>query len=67
VLGPDGVPIPNLYAAGELLGGGQIQGDAFSSGMSVTPAIAFGRIAARRAVRAARGACSPHDDDRSTV
>ena len=40
-------PIPGLYAAGEVLGGGQIQGDGFSSGMSVTPAIAFGRLAAR--------------------
>ena len=47
VLDGSGRPIPGLYAAGEVLGGGQIQGDGFSSGMSVTPAIAFGRLAAR--------------------
>lgn len=50
VVDQNGEPIRNLYAAGELLGGGQIQGDAFSSGMSVTPAIAFGRLAARSAL-----------------
>lgn len=46
VLRRDGRPIEGLFAAGELIGGGQVQGDGFSSGMSVTPAIAFGRLAA---------------------
>lgn len=50
VIGPGGGPVPGLYAAGELLGGGQVQGDGFSSGMSVTPAIAFGRLAAAHAI-----------------
>ena len=58
VVDGNGAAIPGLYAAGELLGGGQIQGDAFSSGMSVTPAIAFGRAAARSAVAGVRSAGS---------
>jgi len=45
----DGSPIDGLLAVGELLGGGQVQGDGFSSGMSVTPAITFGRLAGRSA------------------
>jgi fumarate reductase flavoprotein subunit len=44
VLGKDGKPIPNLYAAGEMLGYGQLQGAGYSGGMSVTPAITFGRL-----------------------
>jgi fumarate reductase flavoprotein subunit len=50
VIGRAGRPIHGLYAAGEVLGGAQIQGDGFSSGMSVTPAIGFGRLAAQYAV-----------------
>jgi fumarate reductase flavoprotein subunit len=41
---PDGTPIPNLYAAGELLGMGQINGRSACGGMSVTPALALGRL-----------------------
>jgi fumarate reductase flavoprotein subunit len=40
----NGTPIPNLYAAGELLGMGQINGRATCGGMSVTPALALGRL-----------------------
>lgn len=50
VMDGEGQPIGGLYAVGELLGGGQVQGDGFSSGMSVTPAIAFGRWAAECAL-----------------
>jgi fumarate reductase flavoprotein subunit len=39
-----GAPVPNLYAAGELLGSGQTMGSAFVGGMMVTPAITFGRL-----------------------
>ena len=46
VLDAEGGPILGLFAAGEVIGGAQVQGDGFSSGMSVTPAIAFGRLAA---------------------
>lgn len=40
----DGSPIPNLYAAGELLGMGQLMGQSLPGGMSVMPAITFGRL-----------------------
>jgi fumarate reductase flavoprotein subunit len=39
-----GTPIPNLYAAGELLGMAALQGQSYCGGMSVTPALAFGRL-----------------------
>jgi fumarate reductase flavoprotein subunit len=41
---PDGTPIANLYAAGELLGMGQLMGRSLPGGMSVMPAITFGRL-----------------------
>jgi len=44
VIRPDGTPIPNLYASGEILGGGQLQGDAFVGGMMAMPALVFGRL-----------------------
>ena len=37
-------PIPNLYAAGEILGLAATSGNAFAGGMSVTPAMTFGRL-----------------------
>lgn len=40
--------VPNLYAAGELLGAGQTQGRSFVGGMMVTPALAFGRWLGQR-------------------
>lgn len=40
----DGPPIPNLYAAGELLGAGQLMGKCYFGGMMVTPALTFGRL-----------------------
>lgn len=40
----DGTAVPNLYAAGEILGSGATQGQAFCGGMMVTPAITFGRL-----------------------
>ncbi len=43
VIRRDGSPIPNLYAAGEVLGAGQTMGAAACGGMMVTPALAFGR------------------------
>ncbi|GAB1513307.1 FAD-dependent oxidoreductase [Actinophytocola sp. KF-1] len=41
-------PIENLYAAGEVLGGSTLSGKSFVSGMSVTPALSFGRLLGRR-------------------
>ena len=43
VLDAGGRPIPGLYAAGEALGLGATSGNAFCSGMAITPALAFGR------------------------
>jgi fumarate reductase flavoprotein subunit len=43
VLNRAGQPVPNLYAAGEALGGGTLSGRSFVGGMSVTPSLAFGR------------------------
>ncbi|MFO1456354.1 MAG: FAD-dependent oxidoreductase [Steroidobacteraceae bacterium] len=44
VLRQDGRAIPNLYAAGELLGMGTLQGSSYPGGMSVTPALTFGKL-----------------------
>ena len=48
VLDADGEPIPGLYAIGEALGAGATSGNAFCSGMLLTPALSFGRILGRR-------------------
>ncbi len=44
VVRKDGTPIRNLYAAGELLGMGQLMGRSVCGGMAVTPALALGRL-----------------------
>lgn len=44
VLRSDLSPIANLYAAGEVLGAGQLMGQCYFGGMMVTPALAFGRL-----------------------
>ena len=44
VIRRDGSPIPNLYAAGEILGSSQTMGKAACGGMMVTPAMTFGRM-----------------------
>jgi fumarate reductase flavoprotein subunit len=48
VIRQDGTPIPNLYAAGELLGSGQTMGRAACGGMMITPALTFGRMLGQR-------------------
>ena len=53
VLDPDGWPIPGLYAVGEAIGGGTLSGNAFVGGMSVTPALGFGRWLGQSLGRAA--------------
>ena len=40
----NGSVVPNLYAAGELLGKGSLSGKAYVGGMSLTPALSFGRM-----------------------
>lgn len=49
VLRRDGSIIPNLLAAGEVIGGGATSGKAYTNGAMVTPALAFGRYLGRRA------------------
>ncbi len=43
VLRGSGEPVPNLYAAGEVLGSGASLGNAFVPGMMLTPALVIGR------------------------
>ena len=50
VVRADGAAIPGLYAAGEILGSGQLQGNAFVGGMMVMPCIVFGRLLGERLV-----------------
>jgi fumarate reductase flavoprotein subunit len=47
---PDGRVIPNLYAAGELLGMGSMMGKSLPGGMSVTPALSLGRKLGRELI-----------------
>lgn len=44
VIGPDGRALANLYAIGEAIGGATLSGRSFVGGMSVTPALSFGRL-----------------------
>ena len=48
VVREDGSVIPGLYAAGELLGAGALQGKAYSGVMMVTPSLTFGRLLGSR-------------------
>lgn len=50
VVRKDGSVVPNLYAAGELLGAGQTMGKAACGGMMVTPALTFGRLLGERII-----------------
>lgn len=50
VIRPDGLAIGGLFAAGEILGSGQLMGRATVGGMMVTPALTFGRLLGRRLV-----------------
>jgi fumarate reductase flavoprotein subunit len=49
----NGVSIGGLYAVGEVLGMGATSGAAFCGGMSLTPALSFGRLLGRRLADAA--------------
>ena len=45
---PDGSPVPNLYAAGEVIGAGATSGNSYCNGSMVTPAVTFGRLLGQR-------------------
>lgn len=51
VLRRSGRPVRNLYAAGEVLGFGRTSGNAFVGGLSLTPALTFGRILGERILK----------------
>ena len=51
VIGGNNRPIRNLYAAGEVLGFGRTSGDAFVGGLSLTPALTFGRLLGEQLLR----------------
>ena len=51
VLKQDGTPIPNLYAAGEVMGFSRTSGNAFVGGLSLTPALTFGKMLGERLLR----------------
>ncbi len=51
VMTKTGAPIPNLYAAGEVIGAGATCGDAFVGGAILTPALTFGRLLGERMLR----------------
>jgi fumarate reductase flavoprotein subunit len=51
VMRTDGAPVPNLFAAGEVLGKGSLSGHAYVGGMSLTPALTFGRLISQRMIR----------------
>ncbi len=44
IIKQDGTPVPNLYAAGEILGAGTTMGHSHVGGMCVTPALTLGRL-----------------------
>ena len=48
VLNEDGTPIPNLYAGGEVIGFSKVSGNAFVGGMSLMPALTFGRLLGKK-------------------
>jgi fumarate reductase flavoprotein subunit len=47
----DGSAIPNLYAAGEAIGGGATSGNAYTNGAMVTPALTFGRLLGQKMLK----------------
>lgn len=50
VIRQDRSPVAGLYAAGEILGSGQLQGDAFVGGMMAMPCLVFGRLLGERII-----------------
>lgn len=48
----DGSTIDGLFAAGEVIGAATLMGNSFCGGMSVTPALTFGRLIGQRLARA---------------
>jgi fumarate reductase flavoprotein subunit len=51
VVTSDHRPVPNLYAVGEVLGYGLMNGHAFIGGMGLQPALTLGRMLGQRMLR----------------
>jgi fumarate reductase flavoprotein subunit len=51
VIRKNGTAIPNLYAAGELLGAGLLHGRSYCGGMGVTPCLTFGRLLGQKILK----------------
>ncbi len=51
VIREDGTPIPNLYAAGEVIGAGATSGNAYTNGALVTPSLTFGRLLGQKMLK----------------
>ena len=51
IITAEGQPVGNLYAAGEVLGGGSTGGKAYTNGSNVTPALTFGRLLGQKILR----------------
>ncbi len=51
VLDTKSKPIPNLYATGEVLGKARLSGATYLSGMSLLPAITFGRLLGQKMLK----------------
>lgn len=51
VIDTKGEPLPGLFACGEIIGGAALSGDSFASGMSLTPALTFGRLLGQQWLR----------------
>ena len=51
VVDTDGKPIPNLFASGEVLGKARLSGKTYLSGMSLLPALTFGRLLGQKLLK----------------
>lgn len=51
VIRADGAPVPGLFAAGEVIGGGATGGASYTNGSMVTPALTFGRLVGQRIIK----------------
>jgi fumarate reductase flavoprotein subunit len=51
VVDANGEPIPNLYAAGEVLGASSTMGGSAANGMMVTPALSFGKYIGEKIIQ----------------
>lgn len=61
VLSESGVPLPGLFAVGEIIGNNTFAGDNYVGGMSVTPAITLGRLLGDRLAASVNQSCTVNE------